>query len=306
MRKGRVPFIITFLTPPLALYVVFVLSPFAQGIQISFTDWTGFTPEFKYVGLANYTALIQDSAWWHAVLNNVKLLLVVPLVTLALALVFATLLTRGGTGGAREGLFGSRFYRVVYFFPQVIPVVIVAILFQFIYSTQGGLLQQTLSFFHIDLLSIVPNGPLGNQGFILWAIMFAAIWSAVGFYMVLFIAGMQQIPRELFEAAAIDGATRPRMFRHLTLPLLWGHVQVSLVYIGVGTLDMFALLSVMARNGVSADFGADVMATQLFRTAFALNSQFGYASAMATMLLIFSLLLAVVTFRITRRERLEY
>lgn len=306
MRKGRVPFIITFLTPPLALYVVFVLSPFAQGIQISFTDWTGFTPEFKYVGLANYTALIQDSAWWHAVLNNVKLLLVVPLVTLALALVFATLLTRGGTGGAREGLFGSRFYRVAFFFPQVIPVVIVAIMFQFIYSTQGGLLQQALAFFHIDLLSVVPNGPLGNQGFILWAIMFAAIWSAVGFYMVLFIAGMQQIPRELFEAAAIDGATRPRMFRHLTLPLLWGHVQVSLVYIGVGTLDMFALLSVMARNGVSADFGADVMATQLFRTAFALNSQFGYASAMATMLLIFSLGLAVVTFRITRRERLEY
>lgn len=306
MRKGRVPFIITFLAPPLALYAVFVLSPFVQGIQISFTDWTGFTPQFSYVGFDNYTALIRDSAWWHAALNNVKLLLVIPAVTLVLALVFATLLTRGGTGGARSALFGSRFYRVVYFFPQIIPVVIVAIMFQFIYSTQGGLLQQTLDFFGLDLLRIVPNGPLGNPGFILWSIMFVAVWSAVGFYMVLFIAGMQQIPREFYEAAAIDGATRFRMFRHLTLPLLWGHVQVSLVYIGVGTLDMFALLSVMARNGVSADFGADVMATQLFRTAFALNSQFGYASAMATMLLIFSLLLAVLTFRFTRRERLEY
>ncbi|GAA5026799.1 carbohydrate ABC transporter permease [Actinopolymorpha pittospori] len=306
MRKGRVPFIITFLAPPLALYVVFVLSPFVQGIQISFTDWTGFTPQFSYVGFDNYTALIRDSAWWHAALNNVKLLLVIPAVTLVLALVFATLLTRGGTGGARSGLFGSRFYRVVYFFPQIIPVVIVAIMFQFIYSTQGGLLQQSLDFFGLDLLRIIPNGPLGNPGFILWSIMFVAVWSAVGFYMVLFIAGMQQIPREFYEAAAIDGATRFRMFRHLTLPLLWGHVQVSLVYIGVGTLDMFALLSVMARNGVSADFGADVMATQLFRTAFALNSQFGYASAMATMLLIFSLLLAVLTFRFTRRERLEY
>ncbi|WP_020574295.1 carbohydrate ABC transporter permease [Actinopolymorpha alba] len=306
MRKGRVPFIITFLAPPLLLYVVFVLSPFVQGIQISFTNWTGFTPNFDYVGFQNYTALIGDSAWWHAVTNNLKLLIVIPIVTLALALAFATLLTRGGTGGTQHGLAGQRLYRVVYFFPQVIPVVIVAIMFQFIYSTQSGLLQQTLDFIGIDLLELIPNGPLGNRDFILWAIVIAAVWSTVGFYMVLFIAGMQQIPREFFEAAAIDGAGRVRMFFHLTLPLLWGHVQVSLVHIGVGALDMFALMSVMARNGVSADYGGDVMATQLYRTAFALNSQFGYASAMATMLLGFSVLLAVLTFRITRRERLEY
>jgi N-acetylglucosamine transport system permease protein len=103
LRKGRVPFIITFLTPPLVLYVVLVLSPFAQGIQIALTDWRGFTPDFNYVGLDNFVALWGDSSWWHAVVNNIKLLLFVPAVTLGLALLFATLLTRGGTGGLREG-----------------------------------------------------------------------------------------------------------------------------------------------------------------------------------------------------------
>lgn len=306
MRKGRIPFIVTFLAPALLLYVVFVLSPFAQGIQISFTNWTGFTPNFDYVGFQNYAALIRDSAWWNAVSNNVKLLFVIPIGTLVPALVFATLLTRGGTGGTRDGLFGAKLYRVVFFFPQVLPVVIVAIMFQFVYSTDGGLLQQLLRKIQVDMLEFLPNGPLGTPSVILWAIAFVAIWSSVGFYMVLFIAGMQQIPRELYEAASIDGANRVRMFFNVTLPLLWGHLQVAIVYIGIGTLDMFALLSVMARNGVVADFGADVMATQLYRTAFSLNSQFGYASAMATMLLVFSILLAVLTFRVTRRERLEY
>lgn len=306
MRKGRVPFIITFLAPPLLLYLVFVLSPFLQGIQISFTNWTGFTPNFDYVGFQNYMALLQDGAWWHAVTNNVKLLLVVPVATLVPALLFATLLTRGGSGGTGDGLFGSRVYRVVYFFPQVMPLVIVAIMFQFIYSTDGGLLQQFLKIGHLNMLQVIPNGPLGNPGVILWAIMFVAVWASIGFYVVLFVAGMQQIPREFFEAAAIDGAGRTRLFFNIVVPLLWGHIQVAMVYIGVGTLDMFALLSVMARNGVVADYGADVMATQLYRTAFQLNSQFGYASAMATLLLVFSLLLAVLTFRVTRRERLEY
>jgi N-acetylglucosamine transport system permease protein len=249
---------------------------------------------------------MRDAAWWHAVTNNLKLLFVIPLGTLVPALLFATLLTRGGTGGSHDGLYGAKFYRVVYFFPQVLPLVIVAIMFQFIYSTDGGLVQKGLDIVKVDMLEVLPNGPLGTPSVILWAIAFVAIWASVGFYMVLFIAGMQQIPRELFEAAAIDGASRSRMFFHMTLPLLWGHVQVALVFIGINTLDMFALLSVLARNGVVADYGADVMATQLYRTAFSGNSLFGYASAMATLLLVFSILLAVLTFRVTRRERLEY
>ena len=306
MRKGRVPFIVTFLVPPLALYVVFVLSPFVQGIQLSFTDWTGLSPDFSYVGFDNYARLMADEQWWNAALNNLKLLVVVPVATLALALVFATLVTRGGAGGVRRSLPGAGVYRVIYFFPQVIPVVVSAILFQFIYTPGNGLLAQLLDWVGIDMNELIPGGPIGNHDVILWAIAWVVIWASVGFYLVLFMAGMQQIPRDLYEAAAIDGAGRTRMFFSVTFPLLWGHIQVALVYIGIQTLDMFALVSVMARNGQTSNYGADVMSTRLYSTAFTENSQFGYGSAMGTMLLLFSILFAIVTFRVTRRDQVEY
>lgn len=307
IRKGRVPFILVFLTPWLLMYVVLVLSPFAQGIQIALTDWTGFTPDFRYVGFRNFTALWEDAAWWHAVSGNIKLLIVIPVVTLSLALLFATLLTRGGSAGrGREGVFGAKLYRVLYFFPYVLPTVIVGILFSFVYGTRFGLLDRVLGYIGVDMLEAVPGGPLGNTDWILWAVAVAAIWAGVGFYMVLFIAGIQQIPDELYESAALDGASRTRTFFAVTLPLLWSHVQISAVYIGITVLDMFALVSVMARTGVQADYGADVMSTVLYRTAFQQSSEFGYASAMGTMLLIFAIIFALVSFRLTRRENIEY
>lgn len=305
MRKGRVPFLITMLAPPLLFYVVFVLSPYLQGVQISLTDWTGLTADFSYIGLENYKDLIGDNDWWSAVLNNAKLLLVLPLVTIGLALLIASLLTRGGTGGAKGQLFGAQAYRVMFFFPVVMPATIVAIMFSFIYKPTDGLLERVLSFFGIDMAEIVPAGLLGDSDTILWAVMFVSVWATVGFFMVLFIAGIQQIPRDLFEAAALEGAGRFRLFFSVTLPLLWNHVQVALVYIAVSTLDLFALIAVLAQNGKAADFGSDVMATQIFRTGIN-QADFGYASAMATMLLLFALIIALATFRLTRRERIEY
>lgn len=162
-----------FLVPPLVLYAVFVLAAFAQGIQISFTDWTGLTPGFHYVGLDNYLSLVQYSDWWRALEHNPILLIVVPVITLTLALLFASLLTRGGSGGARDGLPGSRFYRVLFFFPQVVPVVIVGIMFGYVYSTQSGLLQAALTTVGIDMLTVIPNGPLGNPATIIFAIALA-------------------------------------------------------------------------------------------------------------------------------------
>lgn len=306
LRKGRTAFVVVFLVPWLVMYTVLVLSPFAQGIQIALTDWTGFTPDFNYVGLRNFTSLWDDDSWWHAVWGNVKLLIVVPVATLSLALFFASLLTRGGTRGRGEGVPGAKVYRVLYFFPYILPTVIVGILFAIAYKPRFGLLDRMLQYVGVDLLDIVPNGPLGNTDWILWAIAAAAIWAGVGFYMVLFIAGMQQIPPELYESAALDGAGKTRTFFSITLPLLWGHVQISTIYIGITVLDMFALVAVMARGGVQADFGADVMSTLLYRTAFQQNSQFGYASAMGTMLLVFAVIFALLSFRLTRREHIEY
>jgi len=305
LTRGRWPLIITFLTPGLVLYGVFVLSSFAQGVQISLTDWSGLTPDFNYVGLRNYVGLLQDREWWRALQHNLILLVFIPVVTLSIALFLASMLARGGSGAMRATP-GSKFYRVLFFFPQVIPVVIIGIMFLYVYAADGGLLQGILNVFGLDLLTLIPNGPLGNPDTILLAIALPTVWASVGFYLVLFLAGMGQVPAELYEAASIDGADGFRSFFHVTLPLIWSHVQTALVYLGIGTLDSFAMVAVMAHGGVDADFGADVMSTLLYRTAFTLNSQFGYASAMGTMMMLASVALALITFRLTRRDKIEY
>lgn len=304
-QRGRWWLIITFITPGLALYTVFVLSSFAQGVQISFTNWTGFTPSLEYVGVDNYVRMARDSSWWRAVSHNAALLVVIPVVTLGLAMLFAALITRGGAGNLRATR-GADLYRVLFFFPQVVPVVIIGIMFSYLYSSQGGLLDGMLRAVGTDVLSVVPNGPLGNPRTILLAIALASVWSSVGFYMVLFLSAMSGVPQELYEAAALDGAGRVRSFFHVTLPLIWSHAQTALIYLGIGTLDSYALIAVMSMTGTAADFGADVMSTYLYRTAFSFNSQFGYASAMGTVMMLGSVALALLTYRLTKREELEY
>lgn len=304
-KRGGWRLIVAFTVPGLALYTVFVLSSFAQGVQISFTDWSGYTPDFDYIGFSNYLRLLQDESWWRAVWHNGILLVVIPVLTLGLAMLFASLITRGGTGSLRATP-GGDFYRILFFFPQVMPVVIIGIMFSYIYASRGGLLQGVLDVVGLDLLSLIPNGPLGNPRTILLAIAVAAVWSSVGFYMVLFLSAMGRVPEELYEAAALDGAGRLHSFFQVTLPLIWSHAQTAFIYLAIGTLDSFALIAVMSQDGVVADFGADVMSTYLYRTAFALNSQFGYASAMGTVMMLASVALALVTFRVTRREEYEY
>lgn len=304
-HRGRWPLIITFLAPGLLLYGVFVLSAFAQGIQISFTNWTGFTPTFDYSGLDNYIRLIGDSSWWRAVSHNAILLVVIPVLTLGLAMLFAALITRGGAGNLRPTP-GAQLYRILFFFPQVVPVVIIGIMFSYIYASRGGLLDGILRLFGTDVLSVISNGPLGNPRTILFAIALAAVWSSVGFYMVLFLSAMSGVPTELYEAAALDGAGPVRTFFHVTLPMIWGHAQTALIYLAIGTLDSYALVAVMSQTGTAADFGADIMSTYLYRTAFDFNSQFGYASAMGTVMMIGSVVLALVAFRLTRREEVQY
>ena len=284
-KRGQWRLIVTFTVPGLVLYTVFVLSSFAQGVQISFTDWTGFTPDLNYIGFDNYLRLVHDGSWWRSVLHNGILLVVIPVLTLGLAMLFASLITRGGAGNLRATP-GGDLYRILFFFPQVVPVVIIGILFSYLYASRGGLLQGVLDVVGLDMLSIVPNGPLGNPRTILLAIAVAAVWSSVGFYMVLFLSAMGRVPDELYEAAALDGAGRLGSFVHVTMPLIWAHVQTAFIYLAIGTIDSFALVAVMSQTGAAADFGADVMSTYLYRTAFSLNSQFGYAATMGTVMMI--------------------
>ncbi len=295
-QKNRL--IIPFLLPALILYGVFVLYPYIRAFYISLTSWSGVSANMPFVGLDNYVDLLTDGRFLGALGRNGQLLIVLPLGTILIAITFAALFTQGGTG-----IMGSSFYRVVYFFPQVISAVIVGILFQYVYNPRYGLLNTSLEKMGLDSLT---RTWLGDPSTILWAIAFVAIWSAVGFYMVIFIASMQSIPTSFYEAAVLDGATRWRQFRDITLPLMWETIRTALIYIGIQALDMFVLVQVMTGGGsTSASRNAEVVAVYMYIEAFG-KSRWGSAAAVGVVLLILTMLLSVVIMRVTRRETYEY
>ena len=137
---------VVFLGLPLAIFLVFVISPFVQALYYAMTDWSGFSPKFNFVGFDNYTKLFHDDIFLKSVLNNVQLAIVVPFVTIVLALAFATLVTVGGSStGTIRGLRGSGFYRVVSFFPYTVPAIVIGLIWAQVYDPQAGLLNAILT-----------------------------------------------------------------------------------------------------------------------------------------------------------------
>lgn len=302
MRHGQTRFIVGFLALPLLLYVVFVISPYLQAVQISFTDWTGYTSERNFIGFDNYIALFQDQIFLGALGNNLIFLLIMPPVVVGLALFLATITSIAGGKQGRVGpIQGSKFYQIVFFFPQILPVVMVAILFQFAFNPRIGIVNGFLSETGLGHLT---RSWLGDPGTALWAVMSVMIWAGVGFYVVLFTAAIQAIPKDYFEAAQLDGAGRFRTFFHVTLPMLRETVQTGWVFVGMGALDMFTLVAVLTPDGGPSG-STEVISTYMQRVAF-LEGRFGYGAAIGVALCLITLLFALATFRLTRRERLEY
>ncbi|MEU5724891.1 sugar ABC transporter permease [Micromonospora sp. NPDC047738] len=313
MRHGVARFVTGFLALPVALYLFYVVWPFVQAAGYSLTDWGGFSGSQNFVGLDNYVRLLSDElirkAFWH----NVFFLVTVPLFTIALALFLAFLLNVGGRedrAGIR-GVFGSGLYKIIFFFPQVLSLVVIAVMWQQIYRTDGqGLINGML--IKIGLVDAdnpiaftADPAPFLGVPAVLWWLLLIAVWSGAGFYMVLFSAAMQSIPKDIFEAAILDGANRFHTFFRVTLPLLRDTISVAWVYLGFIALDMYALVFVMTPSQGGPNHASEIFASVLNFTAFQ-KGQYGYACAMGVALAIFTILLAALQLRITRRDRIEY
>ncbi|MFE9959062.1 carbohydrate ABC transporter permease [Micromonospora sp. NPDC005299] len=313
MRHGVARFVTGFLALPVALYLFYVVWPFVQAAGYSLTDWGGYSDSQRFVGLDNYVRLLSDElirkAFWH----NVFFLVTVPLFTIALALFLAFLLNVGGRedrAGIR-GVFGSALYKVIFFFPQVLSLVVIAVMWQQIYRTdnQGLINGLLIKIGLVDAENPIaftadPEPFLGIPA-VLWWLLLIAVWSGAGFYMVLFSAAMQSIPKDIYEAAILDGAGRFDTFFRVTLPLLRDTISVAWVYLGFIALDMYALVFVMTPSQGGPNHASEIFASVIQFNAFQ-KGQFGYACAIAVALAIFTILLAAVQLRITRRDRIEF
>ncbi|MCX4407328.1 carbohydrate ABC transporter permease [Streptomyces sp. NPDC059837] len=307
MQHGKYRFIVGFLVAPLALYAIFVIWPFVQAIYYSFTDWTGLSPDFKMVGFANYTRMLDDDIFWKSLQHSLLFALLLPLVTLGLALFFAFMLNVGGRrrkGAAITGVRGSGFYKIAYFFPQVLSIAIVSLLFQFAYNPNDGVINGTLK--AIGLGSVQPDW-LGDPNLALWCVMAVLLWSTVGFFVVLFSAGMASIPKDFYEAALLDGASRATTFFKITLPLLWDTVQSGWVYMGILALgaEAFAAVQIMTVGPGGPDYSTTVLPLYVYQSAFR-DANAAYATTIGVALLVVTLLFAAIVMRLGRRERLEF
>jgi N-acetylglucosamine transport system permease protein len=313
MRHGQARFITGFLAIPLALYLFYVVWPFAQTVGYSFTSWGGFSDDITLVGGDNYARLLKDDmvkeAFWH----HVFFLVMLPLLTIALALFFSFLLNVGGRvdrAGVR-GVWGSNFYKVVFFFPQVLSLVVIGIMWNSIYrGDKNGFINAIL----VKIGLVDPNDPLGFTSdptpflgvpIVVWSLLIVAVWGGVGFYVVLFSAAMSSIPKDIYEAAMLDGAGRFASFFRVTLPLLRESISVAWVYLGFIALDMYALVVTLTPGPGGPNHKSEVFARVINYNAFE-SGRLGYACAIAVALAVFTLLLASAQLAISRRERLEF
>ncbi|GAA2834773.1 carbohydrate ABC transporter permease [Nonomuraea rubra] len=280
-----------FIAPTGLGLAIFYLWPVLQTAYFSFTEWGAFGGH-TWTGLENYTRLIADPEVGRAVLNTLTYT-VLGLLGIPLAIVFAALLNRPKLGGVT-------LYRTAFFLPVVTMPVAVAMLWRWLYNGDYGLINQVLALAGID----GPNW-IADPATALYALIVVGVWSSVGYNLIIFLAGMQAIPKELYEAASMDGAGRVRQFFRITLPMLSPTAFFISIVSVIGSLQLFDLVFVMTGSGQAARanpaYSRLQTVVQLFyERAFVTNDR-GYAAAIVMALLVLIAVLTVLQFRLQRR-----
>ncbi len=287
----------TFLGLPMAHLAVFSFLPVAFTLYLAFHSWNLLERRRLYVGLANFRALLGDGLFWTTLRNTAEYVIYVP-VTMAAAIGLALLLDERDTGKRARGSGGGvRWLRAIVFLPYVTSMVAIAIVWQWMFNADFGLVNYVL-----HLVGLPAVDWLGNPRFALLSIVIVTVWTQVGYQMVIFLAGLQGIPRTYYDAALVDGATAWQRFRHVTLPLLRPVILFVLVTGVIAGFQVFTLVYMMTEGGPL--HSTDVIVYRIYQTAWEFL-RFGYASAMALILFLILLAVTVVQFKLLGR-RVEY
>ena len=286
-RWRRRTTIVLFLLPALILYVALVLVPIGQGVYYSGFDWNGLAPLDDFIGLQNYRDALSDPVFLAA-LRHVFVIVALSLaVQLPFALGLAVLLN--------QRIRGRAVLRLLFFLPFVLSEVITAVVWRLLLQPDG-MADRTLEL--LGLGGFVQEW-LADPQIVLYTVFVVVTWKYFGFHMILYLAGLQQIPRELEEAAALDGASKAQIFRHVTLPLLGPTIRISVFLSIIGSLQLFDLVWVMTGGGpVNA---SNTMAVYMIDRGFE-RSQFGYGSAVAVLAFIICFIFALAYQRFVLRR----
>lgn len=274
--------------PALLVYAIFFLYPTLSNLRFAFTQWDGFAPA-TFIGTDNFTRAVTNDDIFNKVLgNNVEFSFLVIIFQTGLSLLFAIFLLKNTRASVA--------LRTLYFFPTILSSVSVALVWMFIYEPNLGALNTLLRNFGFDSLAL---SWLGSETITLRAIAFTQVWFHTGQMMVVYIAGLQQIPKELYEAAEVDGATRWQQFKSVTWPMALPTTAVVMAYTTIQSFRAFDLIYTMTGGGPNNS--TNILVTLIYQVAFG-EYRFGYAASLSVYLVLFILLLTWLQRRILRTK----
>jgi multiple sugar transport system permease protein len=274
-----------FVLPHFLFFAIFLLYPIFRGIQISLYDWKIMLTDQNFIGLANYQALMDDAIFWEVLGNTIYFTVLTVALNVIVALSVAIAL--------KQDFHGSNSMRVLFYAPAILSVSVLAIIGIRIWDTQLGI----VNYFMVTLLGLPRISWLGDRALAIPALSVTTVWWSFGFPMLVFLAGLQNIPEQLYEAAKIDGAGRLATFRHITLPLLMPTMLFVVVTQFIAHMQVFAQPYIITGGGPGNATRSVVM--YLYETAWKFF-RFGYASAISVVLAVIMIFVTVVLFCVFR------
>ena len=286
--KHRSRFLVLCVAPAAILFFIFMILPTLNVFRMSLFERGAYSPKETFVGLANFQALMKDAKFITSMQNTILLIVTVTIITFFFAIVFAAILTR-------EKIRGQNFFRIIFYIPNILSVVVIAGIFSAIYKPENGMLNSILSLLSGQTVMVLWK----DQPMVIVSIIIAMVWQAIGYYMVMYMASMAAVPVTLYESAGLDGAGRLTQFFQLTLPLIWTNIRTTLTFFIISTINMaFLFVKAMVAKGM-ADVGLSFMYAQ--KDA----GLYGYSMAAGVVIFLFSFLLSALVNWVTRREVLE-
>ena len=279
-KKAQNRFVFACLAPAVILVFIFMVIPTIDVFKTAFFKKSNFVSD-----------LFNDMRFIEAMQNTILYVVLITIITLVLAVLFATLLTR-------EEFVGKNFFRVIFYIPNILSIVVIAGIFSAIYQPTNGILN---TFFGMIGLSSLQQQWMGNPAVINYSIIGALVWQAIGYYMVMYMSSMSSITENLYEAASLEGASKVRQFFMITLPLIWDNIRTTLTFFVISTINLSFMFVQLTSEG---NLGSEVALNYMYNNAFA--GKYGFGMAVGVCIFVFSFALSAIINKVTERDILQY
>lgn len=290
-KKKWQTYAVLFILPSFLLYLGFVIIPTLSSLYLSFTSWDGVSSDVRFIGFNNFIEIWNSERVHNALKNTLLMAVVLVILENIVAMALAMLVD--------QVKWFRNIFRSIFYFPVLLSGIVMGFVWTIILNYNFGVLNQLL-----DLVGLgsIKTDWLGNPDFALISIILSTVWKSAGYYMIIYLAGLQSIPQDLSEAAGIDGANRWQQFRHITFPLLAGAMTVCIVLSMISALKIFDQIAVMTDGGPG--FATETLTYIIYKVGFGELRQ-GFGTALAQLLFVFILIVTVIQVKFLRKREVQ-